>query len=158
MAHYEQDCSRSLASDSASELEVLGHDGDSLGVDGAEVGVLEETNEVSLSGLLEGEDGRGLEAEVVLELRSDLADESLEGELSDEELGALLEAADLAEGDGAGSEAVGLLDATSGGGGSLLGLLVGDVLSGSLATGVLSSSLLGSCHFNVFILNYRRAI
>jgi hypothetical protein len=35
---------------------------------------------------------------------------------------------------------------------------VGDVLSGSLATGVLSSSLLGSCHFNVFILNYRRAI
>ena len=158
MAHYGQDCSRSLASDSASELEVLGHDGDSLGVDGAEVGVLEQADEVSLSGLLEGEHGRRLEAEVVLELRSDLADESLEGELSDEELGALLEAADLAEGDGAGSEAVGLLDATSGGGGSLLGLLVGDVLSGSLATGVLSSSLLGSCHFNVFILNYRRAI
>jgi len=158
LAHFERDCSRSLASDSASELEVLGHDGDSLGVDGAEVGVLEETNEVGLSGLLEGEDGGGLEAEVVLELRSDLADESLEGELSDEELGALLEAADLAEGDGAGSEAVGLLDAASGGGGSLLGLLVGDVLSGSLATGVLSSSLLGSCHFNVFILIYRRAI
>jgi hypothetical protein len=147
LAHYEQDCSRSLASDSASELEVLGHDGDSLGVDGAEVGVLEETNEVSLSGLLEGEDGRGLEAEVVLELRSDLTDESLEGELSNEKLGALLEAADLAESDGAGSEAVRLLDATSGSGGSLLGLLVSDVLSGGLATGVLSSGLLGSCHF-----------
>ena len=72
---------------------------------------------------------------------------SLEGELSNEELGALLEAADLAESDGAGSEAVRLLDATSGSGGSLLGLLVSDVLSGGLATGVLSSGLLGSCHF-----------
>jgi len=140
-------CSRSLAADSAGKLEVLGHDGDSLGVDGAEVGVLEQADEVSLGGLLEGEHGRRLEAEVVLELRSDLADESLEGELSDEELGALLEAADLAEGDGAGSEAVGLLDATSGGGGSLLGLLGSDVLAGGLATGVLSSGLLGSCHF-----------
>jgi hypothetical protein len=139
--------SRSLAADSAGELEVLGHDGHSLGVDGAEVGVLEQADKVGLGGLLEGEHGRRLEAEVVLELRSDLADESLEGELSDEELGALLEAADLAEGDGAGSEAVGLLDATSGGGGSLLGLLVSDVLAGGLATGVLSSGLLGSCHF-----------
>ena len=146
MAHYEQDCSRSLASDSASELEVLGHDGDSLGVDGAEVGVLEETNEVSLSGLLEGEDGRGLEAEVVLELRSDLTDESLEGELSNEKLGALLEAADLAESDGAGSEAVGLLDAVGG----LLGLLgsglVGDVLAGVLGAGVFAGGLFSAGH------------
>ncbi len=141
--------SRSLTADSAGELEILGHDGNSLGVDGAEVGVLEETDEVGLGGLLEGEDGGGLEAEVVLELRSDLADESLEGELSDEELGALLEASDLTEGNGAGSEAVGLLDAASGGSGSLLGLLVSDVLSGGLATGVLSSGLLGSCHFEI---------
>ena len=31
--------------------DVLWHDGDTLGVDGAEVGVLEETDEVSLAGL-----------------------------------------------------------------------------------------------------------
>jgi hypothetical protein len=37
-------------------LDVLWHDGDSLGVDGAEVGVFEETNEVGLGGFLEGED------------------------------------------------------------------------------------------------------
>jgi len=146
--------SRSLAADSAGELEVLGHDGNSLGVDGAEVGVLEETNEVGLGGFLEGEDSGGLESEVVLELRSDLTDESLEGELSDEELGALLESADLAEGNGAGSEAVGLLDSAGGGGGSLLGLLLGNVLSGGLATGVLASGLLGACHFNKRDLMY----
>ena len=120
-----------FATDSAGELDVLGHDGHSLGVDGAEVGVLEETNEVSLGGFLEGEDGGGLESEVVLVLSGDLADESLEGELADEELGALLEASDLTESDGARSEAVGLLDATSLGG--LLGSsLVGDVLAGVL--------------------------
>ena len=140
--------SRSLTSDSSGELDVLGHDGHSLGVDGAEVGVLEESNEVSLGGLLEGENSGGLESEVVLELRSNLSHESLEGELSDEELSALLESSDFSESDGTGSESVGLLDTTWGsGGGGLLGLLVSDVLSGGLATGVLSSGLLGSCHF-----------
>jgi len=37
-----------LATDAAGKLDVLGHDGDTLGVDGAQVGVLEQTNEVSL--------------------------------------------------------------------------------------------------------------
>ena len=33
-----------LATDTAGKLDVLGHDGHTLGVDGAEVGVLKETN------------------------------------------------------------------------------------------------------------------
>ena len=74
------------ATDAAGELDVLGHDGHTLGVDGAEVGVLEEADKVSLEAL-EGEDGGGLEAEVGLEVLGDLADEALEGELADEELG-----------------------------------------------------------------------
>ena len=49
--------SRSLASDSSGELHVLGHDGDSLGVDGAQVGVFEEADQVGLGGFLESEDG-----------------------------------------------------------------------------------------------------
>jgi len=84
-------------------------------MDGAKVSVLEETNEVGLGGFLEGEDSGALETEVVLVLSSDLTHESLEWELADEELSALLESADFAEGNGAWSEAVGLLDATSGG-------------------------------------------
>jgi len=55
-----------LAADAAGELDVLGHDGDALGVDGAEVGVLEEADQVRLGGLLQGEDGGGLEAQVRL--------------------------------------------------------------------------------------------
>ena len=105
-----------LATDAAGELDVLGHDGDALGVDGAQVGVLEEADEVSLRGLLQGGDGGGLEAEVRLEVLGDLADEALEGELADEQLGGLLVAADLAESDRTGAVAVGLLDAAGGGG------------------------------------------
>ena len=37
------------------------HDGDPLGVDGAQVGVLEEADEVGLAGLLQGHHGGALE-------------------------------------------------------------------------------------------------
>lgn len=82
-------------------------------MDGAEVGVLEERDEVGLNGLLESADGRRLEAEVRLEVLGDLTNQTLEGELADEELGRLLVATDLTESDGTGLVAVRLLD-TSG--------------------------------------------
>ena len=41
-----------LSTDAPGELDVLGHDGHPLGMDGAKVGVLKETNKVSLTGLL----------------------------------------------------------------------------------------------------------
>ena len=60
-----------LATDAAGELDVLGHDGHALGVDRAQVGVLEEADQVRLGGLLQGDDGRRLEAEVGLEVLGD---------------------------------------------------------------------------------------
>jgi hypothetical protein len=42
-----------LAADATGQLDVLGHDGDALCVDGTQVGVLEETDQVSLAGLLQ---------------------------------------------------------------------------------------------------------
>ena len=111
-----------LATDATSKLDVLRHDGHALGVDGAQVGVLEETDEVRLGRFLEGEDGRGLEPEVRLEVLGNLAHEALERRLADEELGGLLVLPDLAEGDGSGTVAVGLLDAPGGGRGLAGGL------------------------------------
>ncbi len=123
-------------------MQVLGHDGYTFGVDGAEVGVFEETDQVSLSGFLEGEDSGGLETKVVLELSSDLTDESLEGELSDEELGALLETSEFAEVNGSEIEAVGLLYTSS-----------GDVLLGSLlASGILVGGVPGACNFYLAVI------
>jgi hypothetical protein len=115
-------------------------------VDGAEVGVLEETDEVSLRSLLESHDSRGLEAKVGLPLLGDLANESLEWKLSDEKLGRLLVSSNFTEGDGAGSVSVGLLD-TSGGWGGLASGLGGKLLAGSLSSGGLAGGLLSSGHY-----------
>ena len=42
-----------FAADAAGQLDVLGHDGDTLGMEGAQVGVLIEANKVGLGRLLE---------------------------------------------------------------------------------------------------------
>ena len=49
--------SEPVSSDSLGELDVSGHDGDSLGVNGAQVGVLKERDEVGFSGFLESKHG-----------------------------------------------------------------------------------------------------
>ena len=101
-----------LTTEAAGELDVLALDGDTLGVDGAEVGVLEEGDEVGLDGLLKSTDGGGLEAEIGLEVLGNLTNKTLEGQLADEKLGGLLVAADLTESDGTRLVAVRLLDTT----------------------------------------------
>ena len=67
-----------FASDPSGELDVLGHDGDSLGVDGAQIGVLEQADQVGFGSLLQGEHCRRLEAEVRLEVLRDFTDQTLE--------------------------------------------------------------------------------
>ena len=56
----------SLSTDAAGKLDVFGHDGDPPGVDGAQVGVLEESDQVSLAGFLQSRDGGALEAQLGL--------------------------------------------------------------------------------------------
>ena len=124
----------SFTTEAASELDVFGLDGDTLGVDGAEIGVLKERDEVGLNRLLKSADGRGLEAEVGLEILSDFTDETLEGELSDQELGGLLVATDLTKSDSSWLISVGLLD-TSGRRGGLSGGLGSKLLTRGLASG-----------------------
>ena len=134
-----------LAADPASKLDILWHDRHALGVDRAEVGVLEERREVGLRRLLERHNGVRLEAKVRLEVLGDLADEALERELAEEELGRLLVATDLTERHSARAVAVGLLHATGGRGG-LAGRLGGERLAGRLATGRLTCGLLRAGH------------
>jgi len=79
--------SEAVAPDPLGELQVLAHDGHSLGMDGAKVGVLKERDQVGLGRLLKGKHGLALESDLLLELSGDLADEPLEGELADEQVG-----------------------------------------------------------------------
>ena len=137
---------RALATDAAGELDVLRHDGHSLGVDCSQVGVLEEAYKVSLSGLLKGKDGRSLEAEIGLEVLGNLTDKALEWQLADEKLSGLLVTSDLTESDSSRSVSVGLLD-TSGGRSGFAGSLGGELLARSLTSSGLTCGLLGTGHF-----------
>ena len=80
-------------------------------MDRAQVGIFKETNHVGFARFLDGEDGLRLEPQIRLVLGGDLSDQALEGQLPDEQLGRLLELADLAECNRARSESMWLLDA-----------------------------------------------
>ena len=103
------------------------------------------TNEQNLLSYLKGSNGSRLEPEIGLEVLGDLPDETLEGQLTDQELGGLLVTPDLTEGDCSGPVPVGLLD-SAGGGGRLTGGLGGQLLTGSFSSGGFTSGLLGTGH------------
>ena len=135
-----------FTTDAAGQLDVLWHDGDSLGVDGAQVGVFEKTHQVSLAGLLKGHHGRALETQVRLEVLGDFSHQALERQLADQKLRRLLVATDLTKSHGAGTVTMRFLD-TSSGRRALAGGLGCQLLAGRLATGGLASGLLGTSHF-----------
>ena len=140
-------CSLStLTTETASELYILRLDGHTLGVDGSQVGVFKEPDQVSFRRFLQGTDGAALETQVGLEVLGDFSDETLEGQLADEQLGRLLVATDLTKSDGTGAVTMGFLDAASSGR-ALASGLGGQLLAGRLATGGFTSGLLGTGHF-----------
>ena len=121
-------------------------------MDGSEVSVLEEGDEVSLSSFLEGHNSRRLEAEIglivysnqkqsaiaLIIIRSRLTlgnftNKTLEGQLANEELSALLVATDFTKSDSTRTEAMRLLDA-AGGRRRLARLLGRELLAWGLAT------------------------
>jgi len=66
-------------------------------VNSAQVGVLEKGDEERFDALLQGTNGRALEAEIDFEFVGNLSDKALEGKLADQELGRFLVATDLAQ-------------------------------------------------------------
>ena len=94
-------------------MDILRHDGDSLGVDRAQVGVFEQANQVRFGRFLQRQDRGGLESQVSLEILGDFSDQSLKRQLSDEQFRGLLVLADFSQRDGTRAVSVRLLDATS---------------------------------------------
>ena len=80
----------SFATNPPGQLDVLGHDSDPLGMDSAEVGVLKESHKVGLASLLKGHHSRALEAQISLEVLSNLTNQPLERQLADQQLRRLL--------------------------------------------------------------------
>ena len=135
----------SLSTNAASQLNILGHDGDTLGVNGAQVGVFEETHKVSLGSFLQSHDGRRLEAKISLEVLSDLTNQPLERQFADQELSALLVTTDLTKSDSTGPVPVRLLHTTSGGCG-FASCLGGKLLARSLSSSRFTCGLLSTGH------------
>ena len=125
-------------------MDVTDHDGDTLAVNGAQVDVLKETDQVSLSSLLEGSNGSGLESQVNLAFLSDFTDKTLEREFADQQFSALLVTTDFTEGNGTWTETMRLLD--SRGSSGFAGSLGCNLFTGSLTTGGFASSLFSACH------------
>lgn len=151
-------------------------DGDTLSVDSAQVGVLEEGDEVRLDGLLEGTDGGRLEAEIALEVLGDFTNLCGEGALARVHCGVMCRdrvqlsrrvddaTYQTLEGELADEKLSRLLVATNltesdgtrlvavrlldatGGGGGLAGSLGSELLTRGLATSGLASGLLGTSH------------
>jgi len=116
-----------------SQLDIFGHDGDTLGMDGTQVGVLKETHQVCLASLLEGSNGSTLETEVSLEVLRNLPHQALEGQFTNQQLSGLLVPTDLPQSHSARPVTMGLLD-TAGGGGTLTGSLSRQLLTWSFAS------------------------
>ena len=136
-----------LSSDSSCQLDVLWHDGDPLCVDGAEIGVFEEADQVSFWGFLQSGDSGRLESEIRLEILSDFTDQSLEWQLSDEQFGRFLVSTDLTKGDSSWSVTMRFLDSSSSW--STLSCGFGSqLLTWSFTSSRFSGGLLGSCHFH----------
>ena len=121
-----------FTTDTPCKLDVLGHDGHTFGMDSAQVGVFEKSNQVSFAGFLKGHHGTALETQIRLEILCDLTDKTLEGQLSDQKLGRLLVTSDFSKSNGTRSVSVRLLDA-SGCRGRLASSLGGKLLARCLA-------------------------
>jgi len=134
-----------LTTDTAGQLDVLWHDRHTLGVDGTQVGVLEETDEVSLAGFLESHDSWALETQVGLEVLCDLTNQTLEWQLADQELGRFLVTTDLTKSNGSWPVTMRFLHST-GGWCTLAGCLGCKLLPWRLSSCRLTSGLLCTSH------------
>jgi len=145
---------RPLTTETPGKGEILGLNSHALSMDSSQVGVLEKGDEVSLGSFLESHHSGRLEAEIGLEVLSNLTDKPLEGKLADEELSGLLVPPDFTKGDSSGAEPVGLLNTTSGSLGCLPGGLSCELLTRGLASGGFTGGLLGASHLLLVSTKY----
>jgi hypothetical protein len=86
-----------FTTNASGQLNVLGHDGDMLGVNGAQACILKHANKVSLRSLLEGKHSRALETQVVIEILSNLSYQMLEWRIANQKVSRLLVFPDLSK-------------------------------------------------------------
>ena len=101
----------SFTADATSQLDILWHDGHTLGVDRAQVGIFEKTNKVGFGGFLKREDRGALEPQVCLKILRNFTDQPLERKFADQKISRFLVSAYLAQRNSPRPVAFGFLDA-----------------------------------------------
>jgi hypothetical protein len=132
---------RTFAPNATGQLNVFGHDRDTLGVDGAQIGIFKEADQIGFGRFLQGQHGRALKAEIAFEILSNLTDQSLEGEFTDQQVSRLLVPTNLTQGDCARTVPVGFLDTTRGRGG-FARRLGGELLARSFPSGAFTGAVI----------------
>ena len=102
--------SSTFSANSTGQLDVLGHYGDTFGVDGTQVGVLEQTDQVGFASLLKSQHSGALKPQVGFEILCDFSNETLERQLADQQFGRFLIATDFSKSDGTGPVTVRFLN------------------------------------------------
>ncbi len=98
-----------LPADSTSQLNVLRHDSHALSMDGTQVGVLEQPDQIRLRCFLQCQNRGTLEPQIRLEVLSNFPYQPLERQLTDQKLRRLLVLANLTESNSPRPVPVGLL-------------------------------------------------
>ncbi|KYM95956.1 hypothetical protein ALC62_13404, partial [Cyphomyrmex costatus] len=135
-----------LSANTTCQLDILRHDSNSLSMNGAEIGVFKQTNEISLASLLQRHNSRALETKIRFEVLSNLTDETLERQFTDQQFSALLVATNFSKSHSSGPITMRLLHSASGRR-ALTSGFGRQLFSGSLASGRLACCLLSTSHF-----------
>jgi hypothetical protein len=139
-----------FTSNALCKLDIPFHNGHTVRVDGTQVRILKQPNQVGFRSFLQSSNSRRLEAEIPPETRGNLTNESLKWQLSDEEICGLLVFPDFSEGHSTRPETM-LLFGTLGVNHrcGLAGSFGTQGLAWGFTTGGLPSCLLGSSHEQV---------
>lgn len=140
-----------FTTDSSGQLNILGHDGNSLSVNSAQVGVFEQSDQIGFASFLQSHNSGALETEIGLEILGDFSHQTLEWQLADQKLGGLLITTDFSESDGSWPVTMGFLN-TSGGWCAFTCSFGSQLLPRSLSSSTLTSCLLGTCHAEIQVV------
>ena len=141
-----QEILTSLSPYAACKLHVLRHDGHAFCVQGAEVGVFEQTNEISLWSLLKSSNRGRLKADTATDVLCNFPNEPLEWQLANQQLSWLLEATDLPKSDSAWAIAMMVLTKSPNSWHAFSSWLRGQNLPSLRHRSILASCLLSASH------------
>ncbi|KYQ59697.1 hypothetical protein ALC60_01363 [Trachymyrmex zeteki] len=86
-----------FTANSPCQLYIFWHDRDTFGVNGAQIRVFEQADQVSFRRFLEGTYSGALKAQIGLEILSDFTNQTLERQFPDEQLRGLLVSSDFSQ-------------------------------------------------------------